>query len=454
MLRVRQIPYTLLLLPMLYACSPADEFAGLEAVRGDAFPTIVTVRWEDGGAEASSGHVDVLVDDAWSLHTEAQYEDGLWEAVLIGLAASTDYAYRATLVTAEGDITSEAHTFSTGSTPPDLPEITLDFPDAAADRGGFLVTSLISVPSATIIIDLLGNYVWWFVEPDVEASVRRAHLTRDGTGVRVLVNDVEYYGDVDRYSDLMYVGWDGSGMDRISVPDIHHDFLELEDGSLATIQRVKQLVDEEQDISVSGDNIIEMGGDGALEIIWSFWDTAEFTSEHVTEVMDNASHANALDYDPQTGTYHIGSRNLSTIYAVDRASGETIWRLGGEGSDFTDPDGGVDLMTFQHQFSVVDDHIVIFDNGDDFDVGSRVVEYELDIDQGLATQTWEYWPEPATLCYALGDVHRFEDGNTLITWSTSGIIEEVDPEGEVVWRLSLPIGAGLSYTTWVESLSP
>ena len=51
-------------------------------------------------------------------------------------------------------------------------------------------------------------------------------------------------------------------------------------------------------------------------------------------------------------------------------------------------------------------------------------------------------------------MHRFDSGNTLAFFSTAGVFEEVDPDGEVLWRLSADMGGALGYGVWVESLYP
>ena len=53
----------------------------------------------------------------------------------------------------------------------------------------------------------------------------------------------------------------------------------------------------------------------------------------------------------------------------------------------------------------------------------------------------------------MGDVYRLPNGNTLITWSALGQIDEVTPDGEVVWRLRSEIGKGFGFTMWRENLS-
>ena len=71
-------------------------------------------------------------------------------------------------------------------------------------------------------------------------------------------------------------------------------------------------------------------------------------------------HLNSIDVDTD-GNLLVSARNTSTIYKVDRKSGEVLWRLGGMKSDFAvDP-----AASFAYQHDVrrrPDGTITIFDN--------------------------------------------------------------------------------------------
>ena len=48
--------------------------------------------------------------------------------------------------------------------------------------------------------------------------------------------------------------------------------------------------------------------------------------------------------------------------------------------------------------------------------------------------------------YFLGQARPVgEDGNTLISWTTSGRIEQFDDNGESVWSVTSELGAGMGY---------
>ena len=101
---------------------------------------------------------------------------------------------------------------------------------------------------------------------------------------------------------------------------------------------------------------------------------------------------NALDYEPDEDAYYISLKGMGGLAKVDRSSGQTPWVLTGAANQLSFPDGPVEIA-LHHQFQVLDDSILIFDNGDE-DIGdSRVVEIAIDTD--ASTQVvWSTSGEP------------------------------------------------------------
>jgi hypothetical protein len=203
------------------------------------------------------------------------------------------------------------------------------------------------------------------------------------------------------------------------------------------------------------DAVVELLPSGDLLQVWSAWD--DFVPDPAwTEGLPDAdmgwTHANALDYDEASDSYLVGLRNLDAIVAVSRDSGELIWQLGGDDSDYAIAGDDGKLFEQQHQFHKLDGGVLVFDNGHPDEYESRVVEYTMDGSSGAAAQVWEHRTSPPLYCPVLGDVSRSSDGTTLITWGTAGLLHEVSPQGDLVWSLGLDYGAGLGYTTLVEAL--
>jgi outer membrane protein assembly factor BamB len=67
-------------------------------------------------------------------------------------------------------------------------------------------------------------------------------------------------------------------------------------------------------------------------------------------------------------------------------------------------------------------------------------------------QVWSYRADPDLYSFSLGDVHRIENGNTLVTFSNQGQIDEVNADGELIWQLNLSVGGALGYLTYLDAL--
>ena len=85
-------------------------------------------------------------------------------------------------------------------------------------------------------------------------------------------------------------------------------------------------------------------------------------------------------------------------------------------------------------------------------VCSNAMEINVDVAAKKATKTWSYESASCYQVYYLGGTDRLWNGNTLVNWSTSGVIEEVNKDGKVVWSLNSGIGHGFAFIERVQSL--
>lgn len=411
-----------------------------------AVPTVVIVSWpapadeEVVAAEVRFGQVEAMPRTAL-----AELDDGNYTAYLFGLKPDRDVYYEPEITTAGGStIGYEMQTITTGSAPSGLPNLEVTLYDDSQHFQGFLLTSILSVPPVPVIIDRDGDYVWWWVEEGFPPRLSRTMLSHDGRSILFqFPSESATFLDP---SDLVRMSIDGTSYEPVAgAIKGHHDFIELEDGTIALFMVDKRDVDQNM---VTGDRIVELSQDGTETEIWNVWDHETYES---TMGLD-WSHANALNYDEEQGVYYASMRNFDTIYKIDRATGDVLWRLGGDQSDFDFAGSSNPEFHKQHQFEVLDGGILVFDNSTPENYYSRAIEFVLDEQEMQATHVWEYLTDPPIYTYGLGDVHRFENGNTMVVWSTSGMIDEVDANGELIWRVSVELGSGMGYAQYMETL--
>lgn len=192
------------------------------------------------------------------------------------------------------------------------------------------------------------------------------------------------------------------------IPTMLYDTMDLSaytfDGTQGSVQTIVRGWGHEE-IDPSGNLIAE-------------WNSNDFV--HPSETYDfwgyNANdfdycHGNAIAEDTD-GNFLMSYRHLNSVHKVDRTTGEIIWRLGGELSDFTfTNDGG---FSGQHDIRrLPNGDVSIFDNGNMTGV-TRGVTYSLDTTNWTATKTSEYLHPDAFSANAMGSYRFGTDNNDFI----------------------------------------
>jgi len=439
------------------SCSGEDFRAHLEIELSEIVPTVAEARWCVGHEGAEETWLEVE-GGGRDLRIPAVVDDqGDATATVLGMKAGTGYDLRVVEVVGGEELRSEAVAVETGDAPNALPVL-----EGSGDGlPGYVVTSISADPSAAVIIDADGAYVWWhrMVEDWWERPlqdwkrefVARAAPTWAGDGILYQASSMPLLDEESEDSErvLLRVAWDGTELQRTDVRAAHHDFVELPDSTVAYLRNDTRFVDDKP---IDGDCIVELGPDGEQLTVWSIWDHEQYDPDVVYGVEEGDwTHCNALDHDPDEDVYYLGCRHLHAISKVDRAGGEVLWRLGGERSDFTFDDPLP--FSCQHQFHKHPAGMLVFDNRcPDQEHVSRVVDFELDEGAGRAEQVWSHEADPGICSYAFGDVERLPAGAVLITWSTAGRIDLVTADGEVLWQVQETRGTGFGYAMWVASL--
>lgn len=409
----------------------------------EAVVTVATASW------VTDSEVAVVLEygetDAFGMETPATSDSSI---PVLGLRADTTYMARLRTTDEEPQY-SKTVTFTTGPLPNVLPTLTAT---GEADEPFYMAVPVLTDGQAwPAIIDNAGNYVWYHID-ETGLDVYRTQLSVDGKSV--LYNAGSVSGDPADDSKLFRVSLDGTSVEEIVLPLLAHDFVELPDGTIAAmVTEYREVEIEGETYTFRGDQIVEVARDGSQQLAWSAWDCFDPTEE-TGENFDpedeehDWTFGNAIDYDPVDDVYYQGMRNFSSIARIDRQSGSCEWVFGTHGAT-VEPDGNSDIFQHQHQFDIDGDNIVVFDNDGSTEPTSRVLEYRLDAAAGTAEQVWSYTPPSNLYTFVLGDVHRFDDGDTLVTWSVLGQIDRVSADGESIWTVNSSLGYafGFNYVT-------
>lgn len=395
--------------------------------------TAINVSWTT--EEASSGYVEFGLTEDYGEQTPMT-ASGTSHTATVLMPPDSEVHYRV-VIPGEEDSTTSDEVAATGTLPSNLPLLTVTG-DAISDQ--FITLPILGSVTAPVIIDGAGNIRWYHID-DRGLDVYRALPSVDGESV--LYNAASVSGDPAADSMIVRVALDGSWEETIEIPLLAHDFVEHPDGTLGVmVTEFREGTDGEE---IRGDSIVEVAPDGTMTTVWSAWDCFDPEVDQVDETEEGWTFGNALDYDPDEDVYYQGMRNFSSIAKIDRATGSCEWVFGSIGADI-EPASGRATFLHQHQFQVLDDSILIFDNDGGLST-SRAMEFSMEDGAAEWEDIWSYEPDPSIYTFVLGDVHRFDDGDTLITWSVSGQIDRVDSSGVPNWTLNSALGYAFGFNT-------
>ncbi len=357
-------------------------------------------------------------------------------AALIGMHVDSEWS--ASLVVEASEVV-ESVSFTTPPLPVDFPSWSLT---GTPGWTGWMLVPILDDAPGVVLMDAMGRVVWFTSLVDVRVGGGRSRIRRDGLGVWMASMG-------DQPATVTGVSWMGEVLETVSVNGLNHDYTELGDGRFSWGSfdcRVDDTLGR-----VCG-NAIKVGAlDGPAAAIFSTWD--EFDPHTDGEVTGEAdwTHANALFVEPDEASAWFGLRNFDAILHVDLTTGAVLDQVGGPHATLL-PEGPAAETYEQHRFEVLaDGNLVVFDNGT-AESNSRVVELALDRDAGTATVVSVLQHDPPVFSYALGDVHRAEDGSTLVTWATAGLIDDFGSDGVIRATISAELGLAFGYNEVVTEL--
>ncbi|SEC13010.1 Arylsulfotransferase (ASST) [Paramicrobacterium humi] len=137
----------------------------------------------------------------------------------------------------------------------------------------------------------------------------------------------------------------------------------------------------------------------------------------------------------------VSARHTSALYALDRRTGEVLWRLGGSASDFTIPDDAA--FSWQHDARWHGpDRISLFDNngvkGDEGISAGLILAVDESAKSVTLDRAFRYGKYKG---YAMGNTQLLEDGSVLVGWGSAPAATEFTADGEAVFGLT-ELGTG------------
>jgi hypothetical protein len=441
------------------------ELGPVEATVSEHVHTVVTVTWDSNKPCLGEVHYGLGTDYAW--RSRGETEPGTeHRQVLVGLIADTEYHFRAACTTDAESAFSADGVVATGQLPASVPELAVN-PDSLGSASGFYVVATLQfldpeLPGPPVlIVDPDGNVVWYTAVPTGSVAMR-ARVSHDGESVLFNVGGA----NTSQAQPLTYirrVSWDGSTVEDISLPYLHHDWVELPDGRVAGLTR--QFEELSPGAWVAWEQIEEVSRDGTHEVLFSGKEHFEAFGQPVVTYSQppeftGQPHANTLTYHAADDSYYLNA--ISTYspedvprrayYRFERASRTIAWIMGGPNNMF-ELGGEAELpWIVGHGVDPTEDSIVVFANDSPDDLCSRAVEVRYDTETWTAEPIWSYGGDECLYTPALGDTQRLSNGNTVVVWSIRGKLAEVTPSGDPQFELLLPFGYAFGLGEMVEDL--
>lgn len=352
--------------------------------------------------------------------------------------------------------------------PGGFPQYEFELNDSAYNGYYFTSAYFQGLPNVSHYIGLLddeGYIAWWAKAGNTMIDFKYLPDHNRFTMVKT-------YGN----SNIQFIGMDQQFqlIDSISAvngfaPD-SHEFLTLANGNRLIITRTDSVMDlsaytfsgqpglVNTQLRVNG--IQEFDPAGNLVFSWSAIDhihPTEFVNGWNYNSADfDYAHANSIAQDDD-GHLMISFRHLDAVYKIDHTTGQVIWRLGGNSSDFTfpnDPDG----FSGQHSARrMVNGNYGLFDNGNVTPPPrvSRGVEYILDTVNWTATKVFQYDDNGNTFAPSTGSYQHDVWGYRCIGWGNVRRPEPsatlLDESGDVISQIHFK-DTIVSYRTWAYEL--
>ncbi|MCK6505922.1 aryl-sulfate sulfotransferase [Myxococcota bacterium] len=417
---------------------------------GETFQSFVTVSWTQEGTATT--WVELSYDDDVLLTPPRLTQPGANQQLVLGLPYSEPVDWRlkydvdGDLATTDDLVTAGAGEIITGSLPEGLPTPALlqADPDRWEPTGTYLLGSMNQDGGGwtggtywKFIVDRAGRVVWAHKTPDQHWSI---YLRVAQSGDHLLWDEATYWSDWDGGLGSTVHRWylDGTEIEEIATPGLHHAFTELPDGTLvwgAAEDASERLVKRE-----SGSDQVQ-----------TIWDCGDF---HAQAGSRDSCQSNTLYHHAETDTFLYSFYTTDTIVEIDHATGQSLWWAGGVpgGYAFDPPES---QWSWQHGANYLDDgHLLTSTEDTHFGPADHTVarEYQVDHESGALVEVWSFGDGFDTYASTAGEAHRLPGGNTLHNYGSHGSLKEVTPDGDVVWELSWGGDRLLGRTVFLEDL--
>jgi hypothetical protein len=403
------------------------EFSISVELASDILPsapgTVGIVKWSLPGVTPESAEIRFGLSADYGMVAPVDLNEPDHRTLLLGMKPNRTYHFQVVAKKGSKSYQSPDRTLKTGPAT-NLVNVTASISDASSHLPGFIVTTHTQPPrggteedffktgSMVLILDRDGDVVWWYQSK--VGLTPRARLSYDGKSMWLVPERSDFTG-----AEIELVS-----MDTLKSR-IYGDLQASHDATVVDSGDVLAFIDYGSESDCP--SVYELHQDGTKVEIFE-------STDYLPDMVLPDCHLNSIRYNKAKNLYTVSDR-LSDIFAIDR-QGKLQWRL----SDI------VPIETYgaqQHGQQLLANSILLFANVGGSGRSSAAIEYSLPDGKEL----FRY--EPGIFSVWYGDVQRLPKGNTLVTFSMAGKIQEVDAQGSLVMEVQ---GEIFGYSEWRSTL--
>jgi hypothetical protein len=391
--------------------------------------TVGIVTWSTTLSGVASAVIDFGLTTSYGFTAPVDLAQASYRTLLLGMKQNKTYHYRITAIAANGDYcTSDDYTIATGSLSSGLPSITTSTKNASALAGGFFITAQYTAAgksgSPTYILDADNEFVWVY---STSTSNSGAVMDFAGTHMWINANNVP-----NGTTSVHRVTMDGLTDEDLSgkFSGQNHQLTVLPDETVAFYAYGSNNCDDIKEYSP---------GTGTVKTI---------VNSGTAQGGVSACHINDIQYSKDDDTLVFSDLTNQAVVKVKRSDGSTVWILNSSKATFT----GDGWKGGQHGIHLLGlDRLLLFNNNSSSNMGAMTpgrtssaggddsgaiaIEFSLDLTKKTISNVWQYKANGITP-NVMGDLQRMANGNTVIGYSASGVLYEVDSSGTILQSLT------------------
>lgn len=390
-------------------------------------------------------------EEEWKRTPSAAAGIGKNEALIVGVPYATEFTFRIVNALADGPHTTSDFLVETGKLPGSLPVPELNVADSAGwdTADNYLLGSINEDPGGWTggtywkwIVDREGRFVW-------ASKTRGGHwsifLRTSVDKTHILWDEATYWSNFDLGADSkVYRQYlDGTILQTHDTPGLHHAFTELPDGSLLYGAA-----------TWSDEALIEQAPDGSETVLWEClnWQQTLYGTSSDPGYYYAYCQSNTLYYHEPTDSIVYSFYTSNSAVEIDRGTGSVVRHFGDlPGSYAFDPPQS--QFWFQHGVHITDTGTLLLSSHQEyFDATGVVREYEIDDATQTLHEVWNQGLDGPYSSNTAGEAHRLANGNTIHNYGATPVVQEVTPDGTVVWEVQWESSRLIGRTTFMDDL--